>query len=623
MRKMFFVLLVCMLFVVPVAFAGEGAAATPDTVVTITPNLPTGQLLGTPIQFTISVDDADPYLYRFSAGRQGEAMHIIYDYTPDNVLTWTPIEDGLFVVQASAKNRNTGQISTTSITYLIRPRAPLSPVVSFSTNNLVALYSAPKCPAGYKMRVVFIEFQTTRPSSTDKKPCDGAHTMNFYIGGMHEGGLYFMLHQVYNPQGNPVATGPVKYFIAGTVPLIKPFAYPYVAPGPQTSYAEILVLLSPINGTDTTPAYPHARDLGGRMVWYYDHNVNQTQFMRPVPGGTFLIRADRPDVQGQIMREVDLAGNVVRETTVEAVDAQIKAMGFTDDFTTFHHEARLMENGYYVMLGNNERILVDVQGPGPVDVIGDYIVVLDHEWQVVWAWNAFDHLDPARLAILDEHCVSQGPGCPPLFLDVIANDWTHANSVAYTPDGNLLLSMRHQDWVVKLNYANGAGDGSVIWRLGPDGDFTLNDPDPNAWLTHQHDANYVAGNQIALFDNGNTRCAADPELCYSRGQVYQIDEVNMTASLVLNADLGNYSFALGSAEKLSNGNYHFNSGIQPVGTYLISTAQEVSPDGTTNYSLLLELGAYRSFRMVNMYSKPGSPPITDLINPLDYVNPAD
>jgi len=34
----------------------------------------------------------------------------------------------------------------------------------------------------------------------------------------------------------------------------------------------------------------------------------------------------------------------------------------------------------------------------------------------------------------------------------------------------------------------------------------------------------------------------------------------MTATPVLNADLGNYSFRLGSAQRLSNGNYSFMSG---------------------------------------------------------------
>ena len=53
-------------------------------------------------------------------------------------------------------------------------------------------------------------------------------------------------------------------------------------------------------------------------------------------------------------------------------------------------------------------------------------------------------------------------------------DWMHANSIAWSPaDDNLIVSVRNQDWVIKINYANGTGDGHIIWKLGADGNFTL------------------------------------------------------------------------------------------------------------------------------------------------------
>jgi hypothetical protein len=270
-----------------------------------------------------------------------------------------------------------------------------------------------------------------------------------------------------------------------------------------------------------------------------------------------------------------------------------------------------------VALGSVEKILVDVQGPGPVDVLGDYIIALDQDLQLVWAWSGFDHLDPYRLAVMGETCVHQGPGCPPLFLGSIANDWMHSNAIAPTPDGDLILSMRHQDWVVKINYDNGTGDGSVVWRLGVDGDFTLNDLDPYPWFSHQHDSNFVGLDLVTVYDNGNTRCVQIPEMCYSRGQVYQLDTSTMTASLVLNGDLGIYAFAVGSAQQLSNGNYHFTSGIAPAGEEFYSRHSELSADGTVNYALFTNQGAYRSFRMVDLYTKPGALPALAPVNPLE------
>jgi hypothetical protein len=38
---------------------------------------------------------------------------------------------------------------------------------------------------------------------------------------------------------------------------------------------------------------------------------------------------------------------------------------------------------------------------------------------------------------------------------------------------SLMVSIRHQAWVIKVNYNDGASDGSIIWKLGYQGDFAL------------------------------------------------------------------------------------------------------------------------------------------------------
>jgi hypothetical protein len=184
-----------------------------------------------------------------------------------------------------------------------------------------------------------------------------------------------------------------------------------------------------------------------------------------------------------------------------------------------------------------------------------------------------------------------------------AVDWLHVNAVALTPgDGNLILSIRNQDWVIKIDYRNGAGDGHVVWRLGAGGDFALNSADPTVWFSHQHNAHYIDDHTVILFDNGNTRRETDPN-ANSRGQVWTLDETSMTATPVLNADLGNYSFRLGSAQRLSNGNYSFVSGSQGPGPPPTQVGQtiEVLPDGTPSYVLGLAGPEYRSYRLRTLY----------------------
>ncbi len=98
--------------------------------------------------------------------------------------------------------------------------------------------------------------------------------------------------------------------------------------------------------------------------------------------------------------------------------------------------------------------------------------------------------------------------------------------------------------MIKIDYADGTGDGHVIWRLGQGGDFAVNSSDPSPWFSHQHYPHYLDDSTLVLFDNGNTRQAGDPN-AHSRGQVWKLDEDAMTATLEFNVDLGNYSGELG------------------------------------------------------------------------------
>ena len=108
-------------------------------------------------------------------------------------------------------------------------------------------------------------------------------------------------------------------------------------------------------------------------------------------------------------------------------------------------------------------------------MLGAQVIVLDQNLQLKWAWDAFDFLDINRAATLGRLVMPVESDAPVFFLAPTANDWLHANSIQQTSDGNMIVSLRHQDLVVKINYSNGTGDGHVIWRMGYDGDFTMLD----------------------------------------------------------------------------------------------------------------------------------------------------
>jgi arylsulfate sulfotransferase len=218
---------------------------------------------------------------------------------------------------------------------------------------------------------------------------------------------------------------------------------------------------------------------------------------------------------------------------------------------------------------------------------------------------------------LNETCAQGAPGCEPFNPSfTVANDWLHSNSVQYTPyDGNLILSMRNQDWVIKVSYTNGSGDGHVIWRLGAGGNFAIGTQGTTGvdvgspWFSHQHDANFALNGTavngallFTVFDDGNTRRADFNSNADSRCQVYAMNEASRSVNLNVNIDVLSYSAALGSAQLLLTGNLHCNSGFINGFVAGKTNAIESQQDGTIIYNLSTPVLTYRSFRQTNMYS---------------------
>jgi hypothetical protein len=240
-------------------------------------------------------------------------------------------------------------------------------------------------------------------------------------------------------------------------------------------------------------------------------------------------------------------------------------------------------------------------------------------------------LDVSRKAIGDEKCRGTFGGlpCAPVYLGEAANDWLHTNSVSYTPrDGHLVLSIPEQDWVVKVDYKDGKGSGKVLWRLGEGGDLNLENEDKMAWFSYQHDAAFepAGSDTLVLFDNGHRRQkkedkkdekpapagdtdkdAKGPEKpkeeAPSRGQVWKIDEDGRTAKLLVNAEMGGYAPYMGSAQRLSNGNFHFTASTVRNHASRYARSIETTPDGTIVYTLETR-PAYRSNRISDLYTPP-------------------
>jgi hypothetical protein len=556
--------------------------------------------LGTPVTWTATVFGPSPgtLAYRFQIRQSGGDFRTVVDYGPKSALTWSTIDqEGSYQIEVSVQNYNTGeQASGDTVQQFTSLISATTPIVTPSANPWVYIYSAPPCSWGARM---IVRFQAPDGfiQSTSYKPCLEGSSMNFYLAGMRPAITYRIQHTI--ESGRTSQAGPVVPYTPDVVPTQPP---KFMAFGPQAPPHGLL--LQSLFGQPSI-----ATDLEGNMVWSSPSDIGF--LTRPITGGTFLsIGVD--GTQGpaqQFFREFDVAGITVVETNAAQVNRQLATLG-VHPINGFHHDAQKLPGGDYLVLADSERILTNVQGPGPIDVIGDTILVFNQHLQVAWAWDAFNHMDTYRMASLGEQCTyPAGLSCAPFYLSTTANDWLHGNALQLTPDGNILYSARHQDWLIKIDYANGRGSGEILWRMGISGDFRMESTDLNPWFSHQHDANFeMNGSVLLVFDNGNVRRANDP-LAHSRGQVLRVDEQNRTVTTLVNADLGVYSAALGSAQLLPDGNLHFAAG------FLFSTAADgstldaadsfqVDPTGTIDFGLQLGDLEYRTFRIPDLYTAP-------------------
>jgi arylsulfate sulfotransferase len=584
--------------------------ATP--VVTLSGSLPSPQPVGTVVTWTATATDPDPgtIMYAFYVGPQGGTLALVRDFGPTKSFRSYPaLEEGTFTIQVTARNNSTGETGTTSQTMVATPIAnPSTPVaLSNTANPLVVLFSALPCSAPESMEVAFKSATQTTSQLTPIKACNGK-SMNFYVAGMLSNTTY-SLTGVRISGGKVVGYTNTVNYTTGAIPTNVPIpTRTIISPAPAVAASEPILLHSYSFG----PYVQTATDLSGNVLWYYLPWDGEGGYItRAQIGGYFWYIGNKSnDAYYQPLREIDVAGNTVVETNVGRIDEQLKAVG-QPALTGVNHELRTMGNGNIVMIGSTDAVL----GPNiqnGADILYNLLVVLNPGLQLTWSWNSVTcgncatELPPTRAAILGETCTNTQAGCPPLTPPyTIANDWLHGNTAELAADGSILMSLRHQDWLLKIDYNNGAGTGNILWRMGLDGDFTIiGDPnDTYPWFSHQHDSEWdFTSTYLSVFDNGNTRVSQNPGE-HSRGQLLNIDEATMTATLIDNFDLGVYSDALGTAQMLVNQNgaltgMHFEAG--DLNHTTSSQSQSYYPTGVLNMSSAS--AAYRCAQMHNMYT---------------------
>src|SRR6185312_2313885 len=165
---------------------------------------------------------------------------------------------------------------------------------------------------------------------------------NVFIAGMLPNTTYEMRH-VFN---DGTGSEPLL-FTTGAIPpsVVLPSFTVVQPPGPGSDLDQDL-LFQQVGRTVQNMPVPYVTDLAGQLVWYYDAsrsglNPGITGGGSLVPGGTVLLNgADSREAfpTGQdVVREIDLAGNSLGETNLDAVNAQLTAMGH-EVISSFTHD---------------------------------------------------------------------------------------------------------------------------------------------------------------------------------------------------------------------------------------------------------------------------------------------
>lgn len=658
------------------------------TIVSLSPSSPSPQLLGASVTWTATATDtgAGPLTFQFNVTPPAGTLGLVKDFNIGTLssgtytsqpFVWVPtLSEGAWEIQVVIKDFGTGQTATKTSKFIVSSLVTgTTPVVTPTANPIVALFSAPACAVGSKMRVSFqVESGSTPATLTSYASCRKGTSMNFEIAGMYPSTAYNMFSETLT--SGKLKKGPVVTFTTGALPTSLNFP-PFTVEVPPTAAADTADSVLLINTTQLgdQPLYPNlATDLTGKVIWYYSASpTHGSTITHPLANGTYLTIQygqswNSVSQNQQLLRQVDMAGNVIRETNTGVVQQALLALGAVDGgpcsvysspapvgsacLDTFSHDAIQYTIGtdqYTAVLCDIEKIFPpgtqgDTSGL-PVDIRGAMIVVLNADWQAVWYWDNFDpagggngypQLPVSQIAALNEDCGLNEQGCEGIQLlgtgiSPLAHDWIHENSIYYWgtdttggTSGSFVWSSRNQDLVTKVDYGNGTGTKDILWTMGvcaASPSFTFDNiyNDSWPWFSGQHYvsiANAGAG-PFTIFDDGNTRvsnpgvskgCKTGLGSGNSRGLALTVNESTMTVTPVMEANLGFYSPANGSSGELSNGNFFF---LNPVVLLNINTnvgySVEIEPNGTENGTQVYNIQgpeAYRAWRMPSLYEPP-------------------
>lgn len=296
-------------------------------------------------------------------------------------------------------------------------------------------------------------------------------------------------------------------------------------------------IVFPLSRWDNGPVagwgYAVALDEGGQVAWYTEIPLSST--FRWSDRGTMYLS----DLTSDAL-EVDALGSRVNELDVPGTGLE-----------SIHHELDVVDDAgepRLLFLSSELRQISgypDDETGGTVthNVVGDVVAEASWDGTVGRTVNLFEVLDPMRTT---EDFDYPFWNIPPYAGVSDPKDWTHGNAILEDEDGDWLVSLRNQDWLVKLD----PDAGTLLWRMGHEGDFSLLS---GRWFSTQHSPSWLDDETLLLYDNGTHRPGETSPS--TRVVAYRVDEEARTLDELweYTGEVPYYAPASGDVDALDDG----------------------------------------------------------------------
>ncbi len=202
-----------------------------------------------------------------------------------------------------------------------------------------------------------------------------------------------------------------------------------------------------------------------------------------------------------------------------------------------------LDDGHYILTAYKqethdvpEELGLDAQ-EGKADLAVLYIEEIK-DGEVLWEFNSGDY-DEFMATSNSINWEKSAEKC---------SDYMHFNSMSIDKDGNLLVSCRHQNAILKISRT----DGSLIWILGgKDDEFGLSD---EQHFSYQHSIIVTDDGSYMIFDNANDAVGAKTA-DYSSVARFKVDEAAKTVTEYTRYNVVEfYSLYMGAIRELDSAN---------------------------------------------------------------------